>query len=200
MSTVQYRLPGNWQTRFSTLEADLSGTFTVTAGSADETALLMAGAMLVVGGKEAQQSQSIVGANGATLVAGDVLRVAASSTGTPGSGTAVQGVAGLDATGKVPTAQLPADTDVTPPTIKEAGGTALIAGDVLKGSSATTGTPGSGTAVVGFMELDANGLAKPLQATTVGAPPYVLGALYFDTTLNKLRVGGATAWETVTSA
>jgi hypothetical protein len=39
----------------------------------------------------------------------------------------------------------------------------------------------------------------PLQATTAGAPAYVKGALYFDTTLNKLRVGGATAWETITS-
>lgn len=32
------------------------------------------------------------------------------------------------------------------------------------------------------------------------APPYVKGAVYFDTGLNKLRVGGATAWETITSA
>lgn len=39
----------------------------------------------------------------------------------------------------------------------------------------------------------------PVQATTVLAPPYVKGAMYFDTTLNKLRIGGATAWETITS-
>ena len=39
----------------------------------------------------------------------------------------------------------------------------------------------------------------PIQATTAAAPPYVKGAMYFDTTLNKLRIGGATAWETVTS-
>lgn len=32
------------------------------------------------------------------------------------------------------------------------------------------------------------------------APPYVKGNVYFDTTLNKLRVGGATSWETITSA
>lgn len=31
------------------------------------------------------------------------------------------------------------------------------------------------------------------------APTYAKGAVYFDTTLNKLRVGGATAWETITS-
>ena len=40
----------------------------------------------------------------------------------------------------------------------------------------------------------------PSQYTTVSAPPYMKGAMYFDTTLNKLRIGGATAWETVTSA
>ena len=44
-----------------------------------------------------------------------------------------------------------------------------------------------------------NGTISPVQATTAGAPAYVKGAIYFDTTLNKLRVGGATAWETITS-
>jgi len=44
-----------------------------------------------------------------------------------------------------------------------------------------------------------NGTISPVQATTAGAPAYVKGAIYFDTTLNKLRIGGATAWETVTS-
>jgi hypothetical protein len=43
------------------------------------------------------------------------------------------------------------------------------------------------------------GTISPQQATTAGAPTYVKGAMYFDTTLNKLRIGGATAWETVTS-
>ena len=37
------------------------------------------------------------------------------------------------------------------------------------------------------------------QYTTAAAPAYAKGKLYFDATLNKLRVGGATAWETVTS-
>ena len=39
----------------------------------------------------------------------------------------------------------------------------------------------------------------PKQATTAAAPAYVKGGMYFDTTLNKMRIGGATAWETVTS-
>jgi len=47
--------------------------------------------------------------------------------------------------------------------------------------------------------ITAQGLFYPQQATTAGAPAYVKGAIYFDTTLNKLRVGGATAWETITS-
>ena len=43
------------------------------------------------------------------------------------------------------------------------------------------------------------GTIKPQLATTAGAPAYVKGAMYFDTTLNKLRIGGATGWETVSS-
>jgi hypothetical protein len=44
------------------------------------------------------------------------------------------------------------------------------------------------------------GLFMPIQAPTASAPAYVKGGIYFDTTLNKLRVGGATAWETITSS
>ena len=55
----------------------------------------------------------------------------------------------------------------------------------------------NGLAVTG--NISATGTIAPQQATTAGAPAYVKGAIYFDTTLNKLRVGGATAWETITS-
>lgn len=47
--------------------------------------------------------------------------------------------------------------------------------------------------------LVTSGTTYPKQAPTASAPAYVKGGLYFDTTLNKLRIGGATAWETVTS-
>lgn len=47
--------------------------------------------------------------------------------------------------------------------------------------------------------LQVTSVIMPIQATTAGAPTYVKGGIYFDTTLNKLRIGGATAWETVTS-
>ena len=68
------------------------------------------------------------------------------------------------------------------------GGTGATAGSVLMTS---------GLSVTG--NISATGTITPQQATTAGAPAYVKGAIYFDTTLNKLRVGGATAWETITS-
>lgn len=44
-----------------------------------------------------------------------------------------------------------------------------------------------------------DGVFFPAQYPTASAPAYVKGGMYFDTTLNKLRIGGASAWETVTS-
>ena len=70
------------------------------------------------------------------------------------------------------------------------GGDVNLASDKVIASS-------TGLAVTGI--ISCTGLLKPQQATTAGAPAYVKGAIYFDTTLNKLRVGGATAWETITS-
>jgi hypothetical protein len=50
-----------------------------------------------------------------------------------------------------------------------------------------------------YAKLTTPATLTPIQAATVNAPAYAKGAIYFDLTLNKLRVGGATAWETVTS-
>ena len=36
--------------------------------------------------------------------------------------------------------------------------------------------------------------------TTVNRPPYAPGIIYFDLSTNKLVVGGASAYETITSA
>lgn len=43
------------------------------------------------------------------------------------------------------------------------------------------------------------GFVKPMTVATGSAPTYAPGVIYFDTTLNKLRVGGAAAYETITS-
>lgn len=70
----------------------------------------------------------------------------------------------------------------------------------IKGGTADMLILGGATpAAASVTSLTATALIKPQQATTVAAPAYVKGAMYFDTTLNKLRIGGATAWETVTS-
>ena len=57
---------------------------------------------------------------------------------------------------------------------------------------------GKFNATVASQTLAINAVVFPLQVAT--APTYVKGGIYFDTALNKLRVGGATAWETITSA
>jgi hypothetical protein len=68
----------------------------------------------------------------------------------------------------------------------------------------TSGNVGIGTTSPGAL-LDVNGTVNfrgvmfPQQAATVSAPSYVAGGVYYDTTLNKLRIGGASGWETVTS-
>ena len=43
------------------------------------------------------------------------------------------------------------------------------------------------------------GLYYPPQYVTAQRPLYVRGGMYFDLTTNKLVIGGATAFETVTS-
>lgn len=67
----------------------------------------------------------------------------------------------------------------------------------------TITSKGSNTTLIGNSSMTdvffGNGRINIPQYSTAGAPAYVKGALYFDTTLNKLRVGGATAWETITS-
>jgi hypothetical protein len=71
----------------------------------------------------------------------------------------------------------------------------IVIGANAVGSGANTITLGSSS----HTDTVLFGRVKIPQYTTAGAPAYVKGALYFDTTLNKLRVGGASAWETVTS-
>lgn len=67
------------------------------------------------------------------------------------------------------------------------------------GSLQLRGTGNTGISIDASGNAVVAGTITPVQATTAGAPAYVKGAIYFDTTLNKLRVGGATAWETITS-
>lgn len=85
---------------------------------------------------------------------------------------------------------IPAQADVTNLTITTQYG--LLIGNLT--GATTNYAIYTGTGLVRFGDV-----MLPVQATTAGAPAYVKGGIYFDTTLNKLRVGGATAWETCTS-
>jgi hypothetical protein len=58
-------------------------------------------------------------------------------------------------------------------------------------------TPTEALDVLGSIKISA--LLKLGQFTTGTEPAYVKGASFFNTTLNKMRIGGATAYETVTS-
>lgn len=89
--------------------------------------------------------------------------------------------------------QVPTNADLGTMAFQDQAAVKITGGDINASLGGTTPAPASVTS------LTATGLVKPQQATTAGAPAYVKGAMYFDTTLNKLRVGGATAWETVTS-
>jgi hypothetical protein len=92
--------------------------------------------------------------------------------------------------------QVGVESDMTRTNCTWSGTDSVVAISAFHGAAEQIGlTITAGTAV----KVSAGGLFLPVQATTAGAPTYVKGAMYFDTTLNKLRIGGATAWETVTS-
>lgn len=88
------------------------------------------------------------------------------------------------------------------------GGTGILYGDldnVYTGYTVKFFVPSGGLLFYtssGSVGISVNnaGVFMPVQATTTAAPSYTKGGVYFDTTLNKLRVGGASAWETVSSS
>ena len=52
---------------------------------------------------------------------------------------------------------------------------------------------------VNVVTLTVSNLINAPKYATALEPAYVKGAIWFDTTLNKLKVGGTTTWETITS-
>ena len=48
-------------------------------------------------------------------------------------------------------------------------------------------------------KITSDGAVILIGIATASAPAYVEGGIYYDTTLHKLRVGGAAGWETITS-
>ena len=70
---------------------------------------------------------------------------------------------------------------------------------LVVGNGTTAGARSDAMTILKNWNTAIAGTFSPQQATTAGAPTYVKWAIYFDTTLNKLRVWWATAWETITS-
>jgi hypothetical protein len=118
---------------------------------------------------------------GAVIVGGTVL-----INGTPGVSTFSYFIKGAIASTKVIGISVPASylvsgfTDVIPPL-------GYFAGITIGGVGVE----------LGGIFLGTNQNVR--QYTTGAAPTYAIGRMYYDTTLHKLRIGGATAWETVTS-
>ena len=78
-----------------------------------------------------------------------------------------------------------------------------VSGDMYFGTAHPTGsiyffTGGVDSKDYVNAEINPEGVLIPKLFSS--APTYVKGGIYFDTTLNKLRVGGASDWETTTSA
>jgi len=94
-------------------------------------------------------------------------------------------------------------------------GKSFAATSAISGSSGTfTGGIAASSGVSGSSGTFANGISASSAGVaaiavssaaqfgvfaTSDAPAYAAGKVYFDTTLNKFRVGGATTWETITS-
>jgi len=77
--------------------------------------------------------------------------------------------------------------------------TPLIQGDFSTGNvGINTSIPTEKLDVVGNIRL--SGVHILGQYTTATRPAYLKGAQFFDTTINKMVIGGATAWEEVTSS
>jgi hypothetical protein len=70
----------------------------------------------------------------------------------------------------------------------------------------TTGLASEGAGILNLItaattkaKVTADGAILLTGIPTATAPAYVEGGIYYDTTLHKLRVGGAAGWETITS-
>lgn len=74
-------------------------------------------------------------------------------------------------------------------------GTSIVY-EINQGGTRTNSSSSTGKSIA----INSNGVFFPYAVVTASAPTYTKGGMYFDTTLNKLRIGGASGWETVTSA
>ncbi len=77
--------------------------------------------------------------------------------------------------------------------------TKAVAGDAFQIVTEAAGTGTRRNLTLSAPQVAVDGLFMPYQRTNATEPSWVNGAVFFNTDLDKLRIGGASAWETVTS-
>jgi len=73
-----------------------------------------------------------------------------------------------------------------------------LSSTVLGGATWTGNAINAGNGADTF-KVNSEMVIFPVQRATASAPTYVEGGMYYDTTLQKMRIGGAAGWQTITS-
>lgn len=165
-----------WSSNVFRIATELGGT-----GNTRDLQILSGGRSLLVQGTSSANGAYQMTAGSTSSTSGEILKLSATFTATSGNNVGLDVAPVLNGSGTQGyTALLVNPTETT-----TGSGNKLLADFQVGGTSKVS--------------IKNDGVIFPVKAATASAPTYVKGGIYFDTTLNKLRVGGAIGWETVSS-
>ena len=165
-----------WSSNVFRIATELGGT-----GNTRDLQILSGGRSLLVQGASSANGAYQMTAGSTSSTSGEILKLSATFTATSGNNVGLDVAPVLNGSGTQGyTALLVNPTETT-----TGSGNKLLADFQVGGTSKVS--------------IKNDGVIFPVKAATASAPTYVKGGIYFDTTLNKLRVGGAIGWETVSS-
>ena len=165
-----------WSSNVFRIATELGGT-----GNTRDLQILSGGRSLLVQGTSSANGAYQMTAGSTSSTSGEILKLSAIFTATSGNNVGLDVAPVLNGSGTQGyTALLVNPTETT-----TGSGNKLLADFQVGGTSKVS--------------IKNDGVIFPVKAATASAPTYVKGGIYFDTTLNKLRVGGAIGWETVSS-
>ena len=165
-----------WSSNVFRIATELGGT-----GNTRDLQILSGGRSLLVQGASSANGAYQMTAGSTSSTSGEILKLSATFTATSGNNVGLDVAPVLNGSGTQGyTALLVNPTETT-----TGSGNKLLADFQVGGTSKVS--------------IKNDGVIFPVKAATASAPTYVKGGIYFDTTLNKLRVGGASGWETITS-
>ena len=165
-----------WSSNVFRIATELGGT-----GNTRDLQILSGGRSLLVQGASSANGAYQMTAGSTSSTSGEILKLSAIFTATSGNNVGLDVAPVLNGSGTQGyTALLVNPTETT-----TGSGNKLLADFQVGGTSKVS--------------IKNDGVIFPVKAATASAPTYVKGGIYFDTTLNKLRVGGAIGWETVSS-